>query len=300
MDYIIGIDCGGTKTKCVAYDLNGKALATRLLGPGNIALAPRETIATLIVGIDQLTSELDGNCVYILAGIAGVSTAGLAPVVENELAIFDCPVRVVNDGELALIAQLQGKEGIAITCGTGSVVLGMFGGKFYRVGGYGHLLGDEGSGFWLVCQFLKHLTQQLDIGKSLTELDALSQAYLKQKKMGAPLEAVATIYQKNKAEVAEDAFFLHDAAQNGNQDAQALFDQGALALARQALTLISRLNVRPAQLNVSFNGGVITHNPSMKATLVEELKHYFPITEIESNADPTYGAYLFFRAQLKL
>ncbi len=147
---IIGIDGGGTKTKVVVMDRKGNILHEGMGGPGN----------HLVVGIDGVSSSIaEGlgkykNEVFDIA-IVGMGGAGFDPKIRKNLAnhikkVIDAnTVEVYNDCYVALIGAIgKRKSGMIILSGTGSMVIGIDKeGKYHKAGGWGHLLGDEGSGY---------------------------------------------------------------------------------------------------------------------------------------------------------
>ena len=147
--YMIGIDAGGTHSTAIAYDENGKELARAESGPGQINNDYELGLKNIAAAINELRDKIEGDPIKILAGIAGLSVVGNAPEVAATISsmVGNIPTRAITDSLLALYNGLEGADGALVIAGTGSVVNGRQDGSLITAGGYGSLLGDEGSGY---------------------------------------------------------------------------------------------------------------------------------------------------------
>ncbi|MEI3606983.1 BadF/BadG/BcrA/BcrD ATPase family protein [Pseudogracilibacillus sp. SE30717A] len=155
MDYVIGIDGGGTKTAAVLADLQGKIVAKALRGPTNPNLLCKTELQATI---NQLLNDLKkqapfafSQTVSIFAGMSGVGTKKQQAVVSSIITNIVEPsinVQIKPDPVNALYSGTYGKPGVVQIAGTGSVAFGINGkGESTRLGGWGYLFGDEGSGY---------------------------------------------------------------------------------------------------------------------------------------------------------
>jgi glucosamine kinase len=94
---------------------------------------------------------------WVEARIRAVLAAHVAPGVRTG----NVPILVVNDARLVLAAH-ELDSGIALVAGTGSIAIGLLAGREERAGGWGYLLGDEGSGYWVVREALRELCRRHD------------------------------------------------------------------------------------------------------------------------------------------
>lgn len=149
LKYQIGVDAGGTHSTAIAYDENGKELGRAEGGPGQINADYEGGITNISNTINELLDKIDGDCMRVLVGIAGLSVVGNAPEVAATISsrINNLPTRAITDSLLALYAGLEGDDGALVIAGTGSVYNGLQNGHLIAVGGYGNILGDEGSGY---------------------------------------------------------------------------------------------------------------------------------------------------------
>lgn len=147
---ILGIDAGGTKTKVVVMDNNGDILHIGKGGPGNHLNVGIEGVLDVIS--KALGKFKDNKFDIAILALAGV---GFDPEIRKYFAdtmkkvIKSKNIEVYNDCYVALKGAIgKRKTGMLILSGTGSMVIGVDEeGKHHKVGGWGHLLGDEGSGY---------------------------------------------------------------------------------------------------------------------------------------------------------
>ncbi len=163
---LIGIDGGGSHSRALLVDREDLPLA-QTDGPGLNPLAlDWDTFRARIGGLlERLRiaapqAQVAGLC----AGLAGAGRETMRQRAEQEIAsTTDCPVRVLTDAQIALWGAFQGGPGLLLIAGTGSVCLGMDAqGRQERAGGFGRLLGDEGSGYWIAIQTILRALKEDD------------------------------------------------------------------------------------------------------------------------------------------
>lgn len=107
----------------------------------------------------------------ICAGSAGLSVPGALEFLTGALAPLAQPDRLVIVSDAMLVLPAAGVDaGVAVICGTGSIAVGLCDGGSVQAGGWGYLLGDEGSGYWIVREALRELLGRRDRSASLGEL----------------------------------------------------------------------------------------------------------------------------------
>ena len=151
----IGIDGGGTKTTAVIGDKNGHLRAVSKGSSGNLTAISPEQLYTLIT---DLIMQLLKNTGVALSDVETIFAAMAgADRPEEQQKIYDAfeespilpKLKVQSDVHAALASGTWGKEGTLIIAGTGAILFGYQQQKTFRVGGWGYLLGDEGSGYHL-------------------------------------------------------------------------------------------------------------------------------------------------------
>ncbi|MFR4790467.1 MAG: N-acetylglucosamine kinase, partial [Lactobacillus acidophilus] len=103
LKYQIGVDAGGTHSTAIAYDENGKELGRAEGGPGQINADYEGGITNISNTINELLDKIDGDCMRVLVGIAGLSVVGNAPEVAATISsrINNLPTRAITDSLLA-------------------------------------------------------------------------------------------------------------------------------------------------------------------------------------------------------
>jgi len=153
MTYVLGIDAGGTKTVCLLADEGGTIVAEARGGGANLQAAGELEVEKVL---HRVMEEALGDRAVVPAaiclGIAGVDRPDDSAVVSAIMRRIGYKARivVVNDALVALEAGAPGQPGIVVISGTGSISYGRnANGEAARAGGWGYVLGDEGSGYWI-------------------------------------------------------------------------------------------------------------------------------------------------------
>jgi N-acetylglucosamine kinase-like BadF-type ATPase len=235
----MGIDGGATKTLAAVLDLENNALHLAQGGPSNedtvgVEAAVRTLLQTADEAIERAGIRPDQLGTAVLA-VAGVDTDAFARHVRSSRT--DAWI-VINDVVSAWATATGGGPGVAAISGTGSNVFGVGpGGRAWRAGGWGHVLGDEGSGYWLGVQSIKAALRDRDASGPETALSDAAMAFF-----GVPsLEALAMrVYSKpmNKGEIAAFATQTAALAERGDGVARELYERGALELCGQIAAVI--------------------------------------------------------------
>lgn len=164
--YVLGMDAGGTRTRCIVADLDGTVLGRAEGEAANVA-SNRERAIRSLNKTAAAALESAGVCGPAQAACAGV--AGYSSLEANQAeTIFSgvAPARrwdVYPDLHIAWAGGTGGRPGVVVIGGTGSVAFGRNAdGQEHRCGGWGYLLSDEGSGFWIGREALKAVLRHHD------------------------------------------------------------------------------------------------------------------------------------------
>lgn len=304
MGILIGVDGGGSKTEIVTIDHTGQVLRTLRKPASNYHLLGMEqAVLHIIEGIRDASHEetLDG----IGISLAGIDTPedwkimagglkGALEVLSQEMLIpfQDVPVVLENDVFGALMS-VQGEfSGNVLAAGTGAVAMGIdTEGSVIRVGGWGHLIGDEGAGYSIGRKALAAMAASFDgYGpKSLLETTITKHLGLAQ----VP-EIIDWLYQTKRTnkEVAALVPVITETALMGDFSSKLI-----LVEAGKALGLLTRALLRKTKgIEIGLVGG-IGHiwsfiEPSFQSTIQEE----FPTLQIlKPKYSPSVGAALLSR-----
>lgn len=258
----LGVDGGGTKTRFVLTDRDGN-LAASYEGP---------TTYHLQVGIDGVRDVLTDGLAALLgqAGIDGSAIAhaffGLPAHGEDSAAqaLLDAlpePLlghrryRCGNDMVCAWAGSLGGEDGINIVAGTGSIGYGERRGRSARAGGWGEVLGDEGSAYWIAVQGLNIFTRMSDGRLPRGPLHATFRASLG---LSADLDVCAKVMNaRARGSIAAISQLVTRAAHDGDILAIRIFDDAARELAAVVEAVRQALEFEPDEpVPLSYSGGV--------------------------------------------
>jgi len=260
MTVFAGIDGGGTRTTLALADEGGRELARRV-GPAGL-VDPRAPAATA----DMLAALVRDACaeagvgetpVALCAGLAGVGNEDERREVEAALAASGVAERVsvTTDGAIALEGALGGHAGILLIAGTGSVGYGRgVDGRVERCGGWGMIVGDEGSAWSLGRGGLAAALRAADGRGPHTPL---LPKFLELLELDGPSGIPPWAGRAEKASVAALAVHVLDAAAAGDPVAGKIVGREARELASHAIALAHRLEPWSGPVPVVFHGGTL-------------------------------------------
>ena len=281
---VIGLDIGGTKTRGVRFE-DGTAVADESVGSSNVQNVSREEAA---LHLAELFARIGGGTVaQVYAGAGGIDTdedaAALAALIAPHVP--DARITVVHDSRL-LLAAGGASTGVAVIGGTGSAAWGRNSrGEEARAGGWGYLLGDEGSGYWLGREAVRHSLRRMNQG---LEPDALTTALLGSCGVDDPNKLIALFHSPGTGRRywAERARLVVDAAAAGHAASQDLVDQAGRDLAALALQTVRKLGIDgPVILGSGLGMNVARLQESFRNALAAE-----GITDVRVlERDPVFG-----------
>lgn len=274
---VIGIDGGGTHSFAVAVDSAGRTLATAMAGSLNFLSAgwptARRNLKTLVGALEQrLPPRLQPG--KIVVGCAALfSDATNAE--KGKLCRGILPLRrtrVVSDCQTACFGATLGRPGVAVIAGTGSIVLAVNEtGQLTRVGGWGHLLGDAGSAYWIAVESVKAaIAAEEGLGPS-TALGPVIGRWFDTKRLAG---IVSFIYGPRFRKEAFAGLAGYLARKVGRRDAvfRRICQQAGQELAAQARAAVKLARLRSRPLSVCLVGSVLTNNALVRDSLVAALK----------------------------
>jgi N-acetylglucosamine kinase-like BadF-type ATPase len=196
-------------------------------------------------------------------------------------------VRVVHDAHIALAAGTEAREGIVLIAGTGSVAYGRdASGGEDRVGGWGYLLGDEGSGYEIGRRALTAVLRQFDGRGPQT---ALTELVLNAYRLPEPTALIPLVYgeQASREQVARAARLVFEAAAMGDAVAQSLLEHAAGELASHVVALLQKMNFTAQRVHVVLAGGLFFADSPLQGLLAARLPEH---VELRPGQPPVLGA----------
>lgn len=169
MTLFLGIDGGGTGCRAAVCDAAGRILREARGGPSNIATDPDRARANILAAARKaLPPGTDPQDVVAVMGLAGANVAGSVARFRQGLPFPR--LRIETDALISAVGALGHRDGVAAAIGTGSVFAVQRCGLVRQIGGWGLVLGDEGSGAWLGRAILARCLKALDGAVPMTPL----------------------------------------------------------------------------------------------------------------------------------
>lgn len=262
--YVLGIDGGGTKTQAVIIDDSGHLCGTGLGGPSNYDDVGVETTqASIKQAVDAARQMADLPQTPLAAaflGMAGVVSptdrAIIQEIAQNLDLALPKTLGVDHDCRIALAGGLSGRPGLVQIAGTGSSTFGLnAAGEGWRSGGWGQLISDEGSSYWLGVQAMRTAVSAFDGRIDHTALLEKVQAHLGLAHIN---DIMHRIYLTGlaRAEVAGLAPLVIEAARAGDDAALGLINQGTQELAECVFAVARRLGFTGGPCELAMVGGL--------------------------------------------
>jgi N-acetylglucosamine kinase-like BadF-type ATPase len=293
---VIGLDGGQTTTLALCATLDGTIVAHALAGPANHYHEPggRERLESAITeginGALALAGAPPSQVAHVWLGMTGAIDEARS---FGERLLPAARVNASHDVVTALAGASAGEAGVIVICGTGSIAYGQRAdGLTARAGGWGYLMGDEGSGYDLGIQALRAATQSVDGRGAATEL-----AWRVPQRFGlADLWAVhRAIYaqQLTRGEIASLARTVSEAAHAGDAVALRLLESAGTQLADMALAVVNALDDTHTGMNVYTTGGVFAAGDLILGRFREQIMRISPTSRVlPARFAPAVGALL--------
>lgn len=296
---ILGIDGGGTSTVALLAQVDESGGEWTILGRGAAGPSNRHAVgsARALRALNEAVSAAfaaakrpRATVAAACLGLAGADRAEDRAALNawaNEVRLA-ARVEITNDAALLLAAGTPDGWGVALIAGTGSIAFGRGpDGRTARVGGWGYLLGDEGSGYALTTAALQAVVRAAD-GRG--EATRLTECFLEQWDLKEPQDLILTIYDGNldRAALAALAPLVLETAEAKDAVAEQLVTTAAGQLANMASLVARRLGFDRANWPLALAGGVLLGSASYRDRMVRALSAgATPVTLV---AEPAAGA----------
>lgn len=312
MRCVLGVDGGGSKTTCAVADASGTVLRTAICGPSNYHAigidAAQEVVQEAMTAALRAAAadlEIAGLCLA-LAGVARPEDEhAWRSALEQMIAQDRVPARwlisagdavITHDAMAALVGGAGKREGIVVIAGTGAIAFGANArGEQRRASGWGYLLGDEGSGYWIGLQGLRAVCRADDGRGPQT---ALTHALLGARGLSRPQDLVRLLYGEWKpADVASLAPVVLGVAAGGDAVASGIVDDGVTELAGAARAVLDGLGLSDEEAEVVTAGGLWDDEAALvRERFTAALHAVAPrAVVIRPRGDPVAGAILLAR-----
>jgi N-acetylglucosamine kinase-like BadF-type ATPase len=302
--WLLLADAGATHSRALVVAANGAILGRGAAGPANAyAVGNQAAVRNLdrAVRAAVRSSRVSASEIPIaVIGSASVDFDGTgSPPIKRALRRWlpHCRTHTVVDAWIALEGALLGKPGVVVVSGTGSIVLGKTPrGGVLKIGGWGPLLGDEGSAQWIARRALQAAAQAHDGTGPPT---SLLRVFMRHFHLNSFERVIDIVYDHplSPGELGAQAPLVTAAARRGDVVARAIFSQAGQALAIQTVRALRRL--RLSQPLVSYQGSMFRAGRFLLAPFHRALKRAVPRAAVVAPAlPPLGGAFLLALAEV--
>ena len=298
--FVIGVDGGGTKTLGAIAGRDGAVLAQHEVGSTNHHSNPievvRNNLGTLIRTLLETAKAEPQQVDCIVLGMAGVDRPEDKPLMKGIVAEFlptaECVP--VNDAVIALVGGALKPMGIVVISGTGSIAFGVNGGgRTARAGGWGHILGDEGSGYCLALRALRAVCRAHDGRTPPTRLTEMVLSHLKLERPEQLLGWMKQI-QAGKAQIGALSRLVHEAHARGDEMATKIMREEAQELALAVEAVAGKLFADKPSVDIVVAGGNLRKSQAYFELFREAVAAKLPAANvILPQREPVEGAVLY-------
>jgi N-acetylglucosamine kinase-like BadF-type ATPase len=292
---LLGVDGGGSKTRVVLADEDGHILGEGQAGSSNYQyVGEARAVAEFEAGIDAafVQAGLPRRGVdYACFGIGGADTPEDMVTARNWVNDnhWARQCLTVNDGMLPLYAACPDGQGISVIAGTGAIMWAQtLDGRVTRSSGWGYILSDEGGGWDLGHEALRHIARAADGRGPATLLTARVLAHWQ---LQAPYDLITRLYHADitPSEIAGLARILLACAAEGDAVAQQIARQGAGELALAAKAVKEALDMQ-LPLTLAYSGSLLIKNQVYRDLFAAECQRQIGDLNLVPVEDPVTGA----------
>ena len=289
MPIFVGVDAGGTSLDCI-IERDG-AISGVHGDAANVRTAGIDGAAAQITA--AVRSGLHGDAFdALVVGAAGAGDAVIAGALEVALRAYfpRGAIAVHDDAEIALRAAVPHGDGVVLIAGTGSIAYARVGENAHRAGGYGYLLGDDGSGFAIGRAALAQMLRWYDGRIAHSELfDVIAERL----QIGDAQALLGRIYGEPNmvGAVASLAPLVLARAGSGERVATKIVQSAAGELVDLLKSLVQRAQLGKHELPLVFAGGLFAENSLLSYLIETRLLADMPLLQpVKSPLSPAHGA----------
>ncbi len=300
--YVIGVDGGGTKTEVAVIDTLGRVRGIGLGGPSSFdktsQAAAKANIAAAVASARSAASLGDAPIDAVFFGMAGVTSAHDRATVHaiGEALKLAPPDHIGVDHDLraALAGGLCGRPGIVVIAGTGSSCYGInAAGESWKAGGYGTMISDEGSSYWLGVRAIRAAAMIHDGRLPASAAPLLYAPVMRQLGIDSIDDVMHRLHVAGiaPADVAAFAPLLIEAARQGDAHAIGVLREGMQALAFCVHAVAQRLRMQAEPCACALVGGVFRNGALVIEPLREAVTAQLPLCDVRmAELPPVLGA----------
>lgn len=293
---IIGIDGGGTKTSALVSGFDGELLSSSEVGASNYLIVGLEKscerIFNLIFDVLKKADSTLNEVSIIIIGLAGAGRQKDKKLILNKLKQIASKNKlkfprciILSDAQIALEGAFSSKSGAILIAGTGSILFEKNTKQnINRVGGWGRVLGDEGSGFSIGQKGISAILKSIDGRGAKTKLSKIAS-----EKFGwINSEKIIFDVYKNSFDVASFAPIVFESAKSGDVVSKNILNKTADELVEHLRPIAQK------KIKLALVGSIFKNSNYLKNLVVKKIRSSYPkINIVEAEHSPNYGAILY-------
>jgi N-acetylglucosamine kinase-like BadF-type ATPase len=293
----LGVDGGGTKTHVVLINDEKNIIGEGFSGASNPLRVGLETaVKNIFTAIDKACDEANrsrGDIISAQIGLAGVRREDLRYVIKKNVRerLKFRKIEVTTDAEIALYAATEGKEGLVIIAGTGSVCMGKNAkGESASAGGWGPIAGDEGGGAGIARRALQAIAKSSDGRGKPTKLSDYAVDYFR---AGRLEDLSVAIYapKVDNVRIAGFAKFVVQSATENDEVAMEVIAEAGRELGLAAVAVIEKLKLKNRKFPIGKVGSIFKAGDLIAKPLLEKVHEFAPKAFIaETQNTPGFAA----------
>jgi len=281
---ILGLEGGGTKTAWVLVERDRDNLCILDQGklqPSNFRLTAPARLRAIL---GELPKEVDRVGIFLAGCAVGEDQQSLSRLCTEILT--SAKMIVGHDRDSGLAAALGHADGIVVNAGSGSSVTGRRGDRIEKAGGWGHILGDAGGGYFLVIEALRLILREYDLHRGEGQFTAKILHALSLNNLD---EVVRWAQTADKMEIAMLAPVVFEAAAGGDARVLEIIEEGARVLCEYTEAVASRLHLLAPK--VVLMGGLFHRDSIYTHAFRRRLKKNLPDARVgTAERSPELGA----------
>ena len=296
MPIVVGVDAGGTSTRALAeHDgIEGKLAVEN---GANVRFVGVEAAAiTIGRAVEQTLNGAPADAIYV--GVAGGGAQSMRDNLREALErqFHGTTINVSDDVHIALRAGAPEGDAIAVISGTGSIACADVGGRYLRSGGYGYLVGDEGSAYAIGRAAINLTLRSYDERVPREPLFERIEEHLSARGTQRVLDAIYLGAEPLQA-IAALAPLVLLAASDGERSATKIVQGAALELFELVKSIVRLAKAERSEIPLVLSGGVFLNNSLLTYLLETRVTSEFPLLIVTKDAPrPIYGALALARA----
>jgi len=293
---VLGVDGGGSQTRCAITNLSGEILGKSIAGPSNpLTVGVEAACKSITQGIEEATRNCDDTIRRFKAaclGVAGVESPHGREVLRRKLTALDFAdmLLIVSDATAALAGATGCGVGVVVISGTGSIAYGVDSeGGTARAGGWGWMVDDEGSGYDIGRKAMAATLRAYDGRGEPTTLADKVKSVLGLRDMSELVDRLYVTGMKSH-DVAALAPIVAEAAAEGDDVATRILVEAGVDLGLAAIAVVRRLKLREKFI-MAQTGGVFRLGEPICSTFEQTVRKVAPECNIApARFDPAVGA----------